>query len=70
MSVKLSSSDEPMTHVELSVIANLRLEPSHVVILPGDLIQIDIYQVIDFYCNILFKYVCYYSILFRYKVKN
>jgi hypothetical protein len=39
--------DEPTTQLELSVIANLRLEPSHVVILPGDLIQIDIYQVIN-----------------------
>lgn len=49
MSVKLSSSDQPTTQVELSVIANLRLEPSHIIILPGDLIQIDIYQVIDFF---------------------
>ena len=39
--------DEPTTQVELSVIANLRLEPSHIVILPGDLVHIDIYQVIN-----------------------
>lgn len=45
VSVKLSMFDEPTTQVELSVIANLRLEPSHIVILPGDLIQIDIYQI-------------------------
>lgn len=45
VSVKLSTLDEPTTQVELSVIANLRLEPSHVVILPGDLIHIDIYQI-------------------------
>lgn len=48
VSVKLSAFDKPTTQVELSVIANLRLEPSHVVILPGDLIQIDIFQVIHF----------------------
>uniref|UniRef100_A0A2S2NUW2 Nuclear pore membrane glycoprotein n=2 Tax=Schizaphis graminum TaxID=13262 RepID=A0A2S2NUW2_SCHGA len=45
VSVKLSMLDEPTAQLELSVIANLRLEPSHVVILPGDLIQIDIYQI-------------------------
>lgn len=45
VSVKLSTFDEPTTQVELSVIANLRLEPSHIVILPGDLIHIDIYQI-------------------------
>ncbi|VVC36046.1 Invasin/intimin cell-adhesion fragments,Bacterial Ig-like, group 2 [Cinara cedri] len=45
VSVKLFLYDEPTTQVELSVIANLRLEPSYVAILPGDLIQIDIYQI-------------------------
>lgn len=62
--MKLSSSDDPVTQVELSVIANVRLEPSHVVILIGDLIQIDIYQVIYIlfaafiYINVLFTLFC------------
>ncbi|XP_050442398.1 nuclear pore membrane glycoprotein 210-like [Adelges cooleyi] len=45
VSVKLASADKPISQVELSVIANLRLNPAHVNILPGDLLQIDIYQI-------------------------